>query len=191
LDYEASNLEGDHAVSGLLTAANINTGITLRAAAVLVPLIGRADGLTVLLTRRTEHLVHHAGQVSFPGGRAEADDNGPVATALRESQEEIGLAPEGVEVLGLLAPYQTGTGFRVIPVVGFVKPPVQLQADPNEVDEIFEVPLAFLLNPANHQRHSRVYQGQRRYYYAMPYGDYYIWGATAAMLVGLARTLAV
>jgi len=184
--HAASALGGDHAVTGLPFANSLAT----QPAAVLVPLVGHDDGLSVLLTRRTQHLAHHAGQVSFPGGRAEAEDTGPVATALRESWEEIGLAPESVEILGLLAPYQTVTGFLVTPVVGFVRPPLSLQPDPAEVDEIFEVPLDFFLNRANHQRHSRVYQGQRRYYYALPYGDYYIWGATAAMLVGFVRVIA-
>jgi len=159
-------------------------------AAVLVPLIDRAEGLAVLLTRRTAHLDHHAGQISFPGGRLERGDADPVAAALRETKEEIGLAPERVEVLGRLDGYTTITGFAVVPVVGLVRPPFELHLDPFEVDEVFEVPLAFVFDPANRQRHFRDGpDGTRRYFYALPYGPHYIWGATAAMLVNLAEAL--
>jgi 8-oxo-dGTP pyrophosphatase MutT (NUDIX family) len=159
-------------------------------AAVLVPLVDRADGMTVLLTRRTAHLDHHAGQISFPGGRIEASDADPVAAALRETQEEIGLDLSHVEVLGRIDGYVTITNFTVVPVVAIVHPPFELKPDPFEVDAVFEVPLAFILDPANHQRHFREGpDGKRRYFYALPYGDYYIWGATAAMLVNLAEAL--
>ncbi|MDP6705920.1 MAG: CoA pyrophosphatase [Alphaproteobacteria bacterium] len=161
-------------------------GGRLRPAAVLVPLVLR-DELTVLLTQRTEHLNHHAGQISFPGGRVEADDADPVDTALRETEEEIGLGRAHVEVAGYLDAYQTGTGFFITPVVGFVRPGFDLALDDFEVAEAFEVPLAFIFDPANHQRHSRLYNGTRRHYFAMPYGDYYIWGATAGMLMNLYR----
>lgn len=162
---------------------------SLRPAAVLVPLVERPDGLTVLLTKRTDHLHDHAGQVSFPGGRVEAHDDDAIATALRETEEEIGLPRDFVRIAGYLDAYETGTGFHITPVVGFVRPGFRLELDSFEVAEAFEVPLAFILDEANHQRHSRVWQGRRRHYYAMPYGDKYIWGATAGMLMNLYRRL--
>ncbi|MFA7430829.1 MAG: CoA pyrophosphatase, partial [Rhodospirillaceae bacterium] len=129
------------------------------------------------------------GQVSFPGGRLEDDDHGPIACALREAEEETGLPPECVDVLGFLDDYVTVTGFRVVPVVGLVAPPFALRPDPFEVAEVFEVPLAFLVDPANHQRVDRVIEGRSRPFYAMPYGRHYIWGATAGMLINLSRVL--
>jgi 8-oxo-dGTP pyrophosphatase MutT (NUDIX family) len=158
-------------------------------AAVLVPLVNRPEGLQVLLTQRTDHLSDHAGQISFPGGRVEAVDPSHAAAALRETQEEVGLLPSRVAVLGELAPYETVTGFRVTPVVGWVEPPFDLAPDPFEVADVFEVPLAFLLDPANQQRHFRMLGALRRDYWAIPYRDRYIWGATAAMLLILDRTL--
>jgi len=157
----------------------------IRPAAVLVPIINRAGALTVLFTRRTDHLQDHAGQISFPGGRMEPADASPGDTALRETSEEIGLAPERVEILGRLTDYTTVTGYRVTPVVGLVTPPLELKLDDFEVAEAFEVPLAHLLDPANHQRNLVRYEGRERHYYAMPYGRYYIWGATAGMLMNL------
>lgn len=161
----------------------------LTPAAVLVPVIERSEGLTVLFTQRTAHLNDHAGQVSFPGGRCEETDASPVFTALRETEEEIGLDPALVEVLGILPEYRTGTGFSVTPVVGLVRPPFELNPDSFEVAEIFETPLSFLLDPANHQRHSMEIGGVLRHYYAMPYEGYFIWGATAGMLVSLHHLL--
>lgn len=161
----------------------------LTPAAVLVPVIERPQGLSVLFTQRTAHLNDHAGQVSFPGGRCEPSDPSPVFTALRETEEEIGLDPARVEVLGLLPEYRTGTGFTVTPVVGLVHPPFDLNPDSFEVAEVFETPLDFLLDPANHQRHSMEIGGVVRHYYAMPYQGYFIWGATAGMLVSLYRLL--
>jgi 8-oxo-dGTP pyrophosphatase MutT (NUDIX family) len=158
----------------------------IRNAAVLVPVVDREDQLTVLFTRRTAHLHDHAGQISFPGGRAEPDE-AALDTALRETEEEIGLARAHVEPLGELTEYVTVTGYRVTPVVALVRPPFELAPDEFEVAEIFEVPLAFLLDPENHQRNSVVYEGLKRHYYAMPYGPYYIWGATAGMLMNLYR----
>lgn len=159
-------------------------------AAVLVPLVERAGGFSVLFTRRTAELKAHAGQISFPGGRQEAFDTDATAAALRETAEEIGLGAKHIEVLGQLDPYITITGFEVTPVVAAVTPPFDLRPDPLEVAEIFEVPLAFVLDPANHQRHSRVIaEGISRAYYAMPYGDRYIWGATAGMLINLYEVL--
>lgn len=161
----------------------------LTPAAVLFPIVLREGGQTVLLTQRTAHLRDHAGQISFPGGRVEATDLSPTHTALRETEEEIGLSRERVEILGFLPEYRTGTGFCVTPVVALVRPPFDLQPDPFEVAEIFEVPLPFLLDPANHQRHSLHYRGALRNYFAMPYGDYFIWGATAGMIRSLTERL--
>ncbi|WP_109483854.1 CoA pyrophosphatase [Paraburkholderia sp. C35] len=167
-----------------------------RVAAVLVPLVVREDGLTVLLTQRTAHLNDHAGQVSFPGGRHEPYDTDTTATALREAQEEVGLEPSHVEVLGTLPEYLTGTGFRVTPVVALVHPPFTVQADTFEVAEIFEVPLSFLMDPKNHEVRVLNWEGGERRFFAMPYprgevgGDYFIWGATAGMLRNFYRFLA-
>lgn len=158
-------------------------------AAVLVPIVSRGDSTFVLLTRRTDHLHHHPGQISFPGGRMERADRSAADTALRETEEEIGLDRTHVELLGVLPDYITGTGFRVTPVVGHVQAPFQLTVDSFEVAEVFEVPLAHFLDPANHQRHSREFEGRLRHFYAMPYGDYYIWGATAGMLMSLYQVL--
>jgi 8-oxo-dGTP pyrophosphatase MutT (NUDIX family) len=157
----------------------------LRPAAVLVPVVRREAGLTILLTRRTDHLFDHAGQISFPGGRSEANDESPAATALRETFEEIGLPHSHVEVLGLLPEYTTVTGYQVTPVVGLVSSPPILSLDAFEVAEAFEVPLTFFLDPVNHQRNTLQYQGRTRHYYAMPYESRYIWGATAGMLMNL------
>ena len=166
-------------------------GAALTQAAVLVPLVRHEDGLTVLLTRRTDHLAHHAGQIAFPGGRREPEDPDAIAAALRETHEELGIPPARVTVIGTLGPYVTSTGYEVIPVVGLLDPPVELAPDPHEVADAFEVPLAFLVDPANHQRHFRdTASGERRHFYAMPWGERYIWGATAGMLVSLARLLA-
>lgn len=161
----------------------------LTPAAVLVPVVVWEEGLTLLLTRRTDHLHDHPGQISFPGGRVDAEDASPVATALREAAEEIGLAPQQVQILGQLPLYRTGTGFEVTPVVGLVSPPLDLTLDAFEVAEAFEVPLSFLLDTRNHHRHSVEVRGRRREYWAMPYRDYYIWGATAGMIVTLGRRL--
>ncbi len=158
-------------------------------AAVLVPLVERDDGLTVMLTQRTDHLAHHPGQVSFPGGHVDPGDDTHEETALRETEEEVGLHRRHIDLLGRLDEYQVRTGFAVTPVVGMVKPPFDINPDSFEVAEVFEVPLAFLMDPANHERHSRDYQGQTRHFYAMPYNGYYIWGATAGMLVNLYHVL--
>jgi 8-oxo-dGTP pyrophosphatase MutT (NUDIX family) len=158
-------------------------------AAVLVPLVNRPEGLQVLLTQRSANLPDHAGQISFPGGRVELHDQSTDAAALREATEEVGLAPERVAVLGHLSDYETVTGFRVTPVVGWVEPPFDVTPDPVEVADVFEVPLAFLLDPANQQRHFRMLGALRRDFWAIPYRERYIWGATAAMLLILDRTL--
>ncbi len=172
--------------------ADLNPGYAraprpLRPAAVLVGLVERPAGTTVLFTRRTDGLRHHAGQISFPGGGCEPEDADATACALRETREEIGLEAGWIEVVGRLNSYVTGTGYAITPVVGFIRPGFAVTPDPSEVAEIFEVPLAFLLDPANHQRGSRTIAGATRHFYAIPYGDYYIWGATASMLVDLHR----
>ena len=163
-------------------------------AAVLVPLVERAQGLQVLLTRRTDHLRDHAGQISFPGGRVEPDDADPAATALREALEEVGLVPARVQVIGLMPIYTTITGFDVTPVVALVQPPLELALDSFEVAEAFEVPLHYLMNPANHRRHLVAAPGGHRQFLSMPWTgagadgvqrEYFIWGATAAMLRNL------
>jgi 8-oxo-dGTP pyrophosphatase MutT (NUDIX family) len=166
----------------------------LSAASVLVPLVQRSDGLQVLLTRRSEHLRDHAGQISFPGGRVEHDDADAVATALREAEEEIGLLRDAVDVIGQLPHYTTVTRYVVTPVVALVRAPLELRLDAVEVAEAFEVPLRFLMTPAHHQRHEFEMQGQRRQFLSMPWQahdaqgmtrTYFIWGATAAMLRNL------
>jgi len=157
-------------------------------AAVLVPIVERQDGLSLLLTRRTDHLDVHAGQISFPGGRLEAGEDAQAA-ALRETEEEVGLPRHHVRLIGRLDTYVTRTGFVVEPVVGALKPPFPVAPDSFEVAEVFEVPLSFILAPGSRQRHSRMFQGARRSFYAFAYGDHYIWGATAGMLVNLADVL--
>ena len=159
-------------------------------AAVLVPIVDRAAGLTVLLTQRTVHLKNHSGQISFPGGRADPEDAGPEYTALREAREEIGLDRARVEVIARLAEYLVRTGFRVTPVVGLVTPPYDLAPDPHEVADVFEVPLAFVLDPANHRRETRELNGREVGFYVLQYGERRIWGATAGMLVNFYRQLA-
>jgi len=167
-----------------------------RAASVLVPLVERDSGLTVLLTRRTAHLRDHAGQISFPGGRAESADGDAVNTALREAEEEVGLARQHVEIIGSLPEYRTVTFYDVTPVVALVRPTFTLALDAREVADAFEVPLSFLMTPANHQRHVFEFGGHRREFLSMPWprpdgrGEpYFIWGATAAMLRNLYRFL--
>ena len=161
----------------------------LVAAAVLVPLVLRETEITVLLTQRNARLKNHPGQISFPGGRIEACDASALAAALREAEEEVGLPAAHVEVMGTLPQYRTVTGFRITPVVGLVRPPLALRIDPREVAEAFEVPLAFLVDPHNRQRHSIDFHGRQRSYSAIPYGERYIWGATAGMIVQLAERL--
>jgi len=163
----------------------------LRRAAVLVPIVRRPGGLTVLLTQRTEHLTNHAGQVSFPGGRWEETDSSPIETALRETEEEIGLTRRHVEIIGVLPDHVTASAYVVTPVVALVTPPFDLTAESNEVADIFEVPLQFLMDGMNHQRMSFDLPdgGGRRSFYAMPYERFFIWGATAGMLRNLFHLL--
>ena len=161
----------------------------LTPASVLFPIVVRESGLSVLLTQRTAHLKDHPGQISFPGGRVEPEDSSPAHTALREAAEEIGLSAAHVEVLGCLPEYLTVTGFRITPVVAVVTPPFDLNPEPEEVAEVFEVPFAFLMDPANHQRHCLNYQGKLRHYHALPYQGRYIWGATAGIILMLFKAL--
>lgn len=163
-----------------------NPGATAVPASVLMPIVMRQAGPTMLLTQRTAHLHDHAGQVSFPGGRLESHDTSAIDTALRETEEEVGLHRRHVEVVGTLPDYLTGTGYRVTPVVGIVAPPFDLRADPFEVAEIFEVPLAYLMDGANHQLRVAEFPALgRRTFYAMPFERFFIWGATAGMLRNL------
>lgn len=179
-------LRGDH---------DLNPGMTppstaLTPAAVLVPLVDHPQGMSVLLTQRTAHLSAHAGQISFPGGRMEEADPDAVAAALRETEEEVGLPRDRVEVIGRLDTYVTGTGFEITPIVGIVAPPMPISIDPFEVAEAFEVPLAFILDRRNHQRIERDMGAHSRSYYVLPYDGRNIWGATAGILVNLAEVLA-
>lgn len=158
-------------------------------AAVLIGLVNRPDGLSILLTKRTDHLRDHAGQICFPGGRIEPDDASIEAAALRETEEEVGLPPSKIDIIGRLAPYDTTTGFRIHPVVGWVEPPITFKLDACEVAEVFELPLAFVLDPQNHQKQHDRRATERRSYYVLPYEGRFIWGATAGMLVIFADLL--
>ena len=181
-DPEAKGARGDLDLNPALWE---RAGVSAtRPAAVLVPVIDR-DEPTVLLTIRTQELSNHAGQVAFPGGKIDPEDESPVAAALREAKEEIGLAPMLVEPLGYLDLYLTFTGFRILPTVARIKPDFMLDLNPREVTESFEVPLKFLMTPENHQRKSRDWKGVTREYYAMPFENRYIWGATAGILRNL------
>ncbi len=182
---EAPRVRGDHNLN-----PDLRPKSPLTPAAVLVPLVLRPEGMTVLLTKRTAHLAAHAGQISFPGGRVEETDSDVAAAALRETEEEIGLGREAIEIIGRLDTYVVRTGFEVTPLVGFVTPPFTTARDEFEVAEIFEVPLAFILDPRNHQRQSRVdFGGVKREFWVFPYRDYFIWGATAGMLINLYEVL--
>lgn len=173
---------GDHDLDPVMRA--ISDIRPIRPAAVLIPVVARAEP-TVLLTQRTAHLNDHAGQIAFPGGKIDADDATPLAAALREAEEEIGLAPEFIAPLGYLDLYMTTRGYRILPTVARVRPDFELTLNTTEVDAAFEVPLAFLMEEANHQRHSREWNGMTRSFYAMPFGDRYIWGVTAGILRNL------
>jgi 8-oxo-dGTP pyrophosphatase MutT (NUDIX family) len=153
-----------------------------RPAAVLIPIIARPEGATLLLTQRAAALRQHSGQIAFPGGKIDADDDGALGAALREAQEEIGLAHSAVTPLGFLGPYFSTTGFRITPVVALVSPDAGLTLNAEEVDKAFETPMSFLMDPANHQTHSREFRGAMRTYFAMPHGDHYIWGVTAGII---------
>jgi 8-oxo-dGTP pyrophosphatase MutT (NUDIX family) len=182
-------------IEQLMTADDLekqiaNAHLTLRPAAVLLLIVNHPGAPAVVFTQRTAHLSDHAGQISFPGGRCDEEDCTPERTALREAEEEIGVPPGRVEILGRMPEYRTVTGYSVTPVVGWIEPPLEYRPDPNEVESVFEVPLAFLLDAANHRHESAFFKGRMRKYWAMPYGERFIWGATAGMLVTFHRILA-
>ncbi len=160
-----------------------------RDAAVLIPIVERQDEPTVIFTVRTAHLSSHAGQVAFPGGKIDREDSGPTAAALREAEEEIGLNPNWIRTIGSLSPYLTGSGYKVVPVVAEVSADHHVIPNPHEVEDVFEVPLSFLMNPANHQKRSRNWEGRDRFFYAMPYGERHIWGVTAGIVRSLYETV--
>jgi 8-oxo-dGTP pyrophosphatase MutT (NUDIX family) len=174
---------GDHVLSPQAFAADVTR--PGKPAAVLAPIVARAEGATVLLTKRTARLRQHSGQIAFPGGKIDPQDESPAAAALREAWEEIGLHARHIDPLGYLDLYATGTGFRIFPLVAIVRPPFELTLNPEEVDEVFEVPLRFLMDPANHQLHTRETDGVARHFHAMPWEGRFIWGATAGMLKNL------
>lgn len=176
---------GDHELNPEL----YDPGQALRQAAVLVPIVLNAAGPSLLLTRRTAHLKHHSGQIAFPGGGAEPGDGTPEETALREAEEEVGLDRSRTEIFGRLDTYVTRTGFDVTPVIGLLRPPLALTLQESEVEIAFEVPLGFFLDPASRKIDSRLYAGATRYFYAFPYNNYYIWGATAGMINNLVEIL--
>jgi 8-oxo-dGTP pyrophosphatase MutT (NUDIX family) len=176
-------VDGDHVLNPSLRHLILREG--LRDAAVLIAVVDRPDGASVLFTKRHDRLRSHSGQVAFPGGAIDPEDPSPEWAALRETEEEIGLDPSLVEVVGRMPNYVSGSGYRITPVLGIVQPGFVLTINPDEVDDAFEVPLAFLMDPANHIRDSKVWQEQERFFYTMPHGERYIWGITA----GIIRTL--
>ncbi|MEJ8311649.1 NUDIX hydrolase [Agrobacterium larrymoorei] len=178
-DREARDI-GDHILNpGVQLSGD---GIRLKDAAVLVPVIDDGDEARVIFTQRTKTLRNHSGQISFPGGGIDAQDRSPEDAALRETEEEIGMSHHFIETVGRMPDYISGTGFRIKPVLAVVRRGFTLTPNPAEVDEVFEVPLSFLMNPANHSRGSRMFQGRERFFYEMPYGERYIWGITAGIV---------
>lgn len=179
-DSPEGDIWGDHMFNPGTRDSIVREG--LRAAAVLIPVIDHSDGATVLLTKRTEKLKSHAGQVAFPGGRIDPEDPSAEFAALREAEEEVGLDRSYVEVIGRLPDYYSGSGYRIAPILSVVRPGFSLTINPDEVDTAFEVPLGFLMDTANHHRESRVWQNVERHFYTMPYGDKHIWGVTAGII---------
>ncbi len=184
---EAGRPRGDHELNPEL----YDPDQRLRQAAVLVPIVMKPDAPSLLLTRRTQHLKHHSGQIAFPGGSVDPDDRSPEDTALREAGEEVGLERSRIRVVGRLDTYVTRTSFDVTPVIGLLEPPLALRLQESEVESAFEVPLDFFLDPANRRIDSRLYAGATRYFYVFPYNDYYIWGATAGMINNLVEVLSI
>lgn len=180
LNFSDEEKDGDY----YLNDGMKNTLITnaKKPAAVLIGLIARESGVNVILTKRAETLNNHSGQIAFPGGRIDDEDASAEAAALREAWEEIGLDINEVEVMGRLPNYHTGSGYCVAPVIGFVREGADFKINPDEVDYMFEVPLSFLMDEANHQKTSKTWNDQERFFYAIPYGEYYIWGVTAGMI---------
>jgi 8-oxo-dGTP pyrophosphatase MutT (NUDIX family) len=179
-DLDTPLIHGDHELGGLEVTALLSA--PLRRAAVLVPVVEHAHGPALLLTQRAGHLRQHAGQIAFPGGKIDDGDDGPFGAAVREAEEEIGIAATDVALLGYLAPYLSGTGYHITPVVAALRSAYSAVPNPAEVDDVFEVPLGFLMDPANHLRHEREWRGHMRRYYAISYGKRYIWGATAGII---------
>lgn len=180
LDFASDEMDGDYQMNeGMRESVIANAK---KHAAVLIGLIEREGSVNVILTKRTEALNNHSGQVAFPGGRIDDDDASPEAAALREAWEEIGLDINEVEIMGRLPDYYTGSGYRVAPVIGFVREGADFEINPDEVDYIFEVPLAFLMDVANHTTTSRMWKERERFFYEMPYQEHYIWGVTAGMI---------
>lgn len=176
-----TELQGDH----VLNPEFAEVDFSYRDAAVLIPVIAREPAVSVLLTERTAHLAAHAGQIAFPGGKIDPGDESPVAAALRETEEEIGLAPRAIAPIGSLAPYLSRTGYRIFPILGRVEPDFTLTLNRDEVAGVFEVPMSFLMSAANHRMGSRVYAGKPRAFYEIPYEGHYIWGVTAGIIRGL------
>ena len=185
-DPDALPLRGDHDADPVLKAMAAVRPI--KPAAVLIPVVDRDEPM-VLLTQRTAHLPQHAGQIAFPGGKIDATDASPLAAALREADEEVGLSGSAVEPIGYLDVYMTTLGYRIVPVVARVRPPFTLTLNPGEVENTFEVPLSFMMEEANHQTHSREWQGMLRTYYAIPFGERYIWGVTAGIFRNLQQKI--
>lgn len=187
LGEKRADLRGDHS----LNAGNwtLPDGTPPKIAAVLIPVVAHPDGPTVLLTARAASLRQHSGQIAFPGGRMDPEDATPLAAALREAREEIGLEAERVRPLGYLDAYLSGTNYFIVPVLGLVEPGFRLTLNPDEVESVFEVPLSFLMDEDNHEMHAREWRGAVRSYFAMPFGDHYIWGVTAGILRNLHERL--
>jgi 8-oxo-dGTP pyrophosphatase MutT (NUDIX family) len=185
LDREPQRAEGERLGDHHLNPDFTADGISFRDAAVLIPVVARRPEASVLLTERTPHLSAHAGQIAFPGGKIDPEDQTPAAAALREAREEIGLHPSMVEPIGYLPPYLTRTGYRIVPVLARVDPDHRITINPEEVTDTFEVPLAFLMKSDNHRRGSRPFEGKTRHFYEMPFNDRYIWGITAGIIRGL------
>lgn len=180
---DGEDFYGDHRLNPTLRHLIVREG--LRDAAVLVPVIDRHDGATVLLTKRAEKMRNHSGQVAFPGGRIDPEDASPEAAALREADEEVGLKARDIEIIGRLPDYLTGSGYRIAPVLSIVRPGFTLTINPDEVADAFEVPLGFLMDAANHRQDSRIWQEVERFFYTMPYGEKHIWGVTAGIIRAL------